>query len=135
MNMTNALENKLLDGLLGVAPYTAPATPHLALFQGDPTDTGDVSTEVSGVGYSRVSLPGYFSAATGASGVSVNTTIIPFSAAGAGGWGTVTHIGIMESSTGGTDDMMLHGVLNVATDILESDVYELQIGNLTLTLA
>lgn len=134
-NMTDDLENDLLDGLLGVTQYTSPAIVYLALFTADPTDTGSVTNEVSGTSYARVSLASKFTAATGTAGSSTNITTISFAAAGAGGWGTITHIGFMKSGTATTDDMILYKALSSSVGIAESDVFDFQIGNLSLTLA
>ena len=134
-NMTDALELALLDGLTSVTQYTSPAIVYLALFTADPTDTGSVANEVSGTSYARVSLATKFTAATGTTGVSANTSAITFAAAGAGGWGTITHIGFMESGTATTADMMMHSVLTDPITIVETDVFEFLTGGLTVTLA
>ena len=132
--MTDYLENKLLDSLTGVSAYTFPSTIYLALFTSDPTDTGDVSGEVSGGDYARMSLSGIFSTASGTTGTSTNTSIITFPTATAS-WGTITHAGFMETGTTSVDDMLLHSTLAVAKPISTDDIISFAIGNLTLTLA
>lgn len=134
-SMTDDLENDLLDGLLGVTQYTSPSIVYLALFTADPTDTGSVTNEVSGTSYARKSLAGLFTAASGTTGVSANTTAVTFAAAGSGGWGTITHVGFMKSGTATTDDMILHKALVDSITISETDVFEYAIGKLSLTLA
>lgn len=131
-NMTNTTEKELVDGFTGVTQYTTPAIVYLALFTADPTETGDVTNEVSGVGYARVSLAGKFTAST--DGSSSNTSAITFATAGVGGWGTVTHIGFMKSGVSATDDMVLHGALTTSIAIAESVVVEYLDGNLTVVL-
>ena len=133
-NMTDYLENKLLDSILGVSAYTFPATTYLALFTGDPTDTGDVSTEVSGGAYTRMSLNTIFSAATGTTGTSSNTSIITFPTATAS-WGTISHVGFMETGTPTTADMLLHSTMALAKPIDTDDIISFAVGNLTLVLA
>ena len=51
-NMTNYLENKLIDHLLRGIPYTAPTTLYIGLFTSAPGEAGG-GTEVSGGSYSR----------------------------------------------------------------------------------
>lgn len=47
--LSNYLENKLIDHVLRNTAYTPPATVYLALYTTDPTDA-DSGTEVSGGG-------------------------------------------------------------------------------------
>ena len=132
-NMTDYLENKLLDTLLGVSAYTFPSTVYMALFTADPTDTGDVTSEVSGGSYARVSLSGKFSTATGSTGLSANTTAISFPTATAS-WGEVTHVGIMESGVVSTDDMLLWGAFQISQTIDDTDILLFAVGDFSLTL-
>lgn len=133
-DMTNALEKEICDGLTGVTQYTSPATVYLALFTADPTETGSVANEVSGTNYARVSLSGKFSAST--DGSASNTAPITFATAGAGGWGTVTHVGLMKSGTASTDDMILYKALQAGPiTILENEIFQFLTGNLTITIA
>lgn len=132
-NLTDGFEKELTDGLTGVTPLTTPTTVYLALFTADPTETGSVANEVSGTGYSRVALTGKFTAST--DGSAANTSAITFAAAGAGGWGTITHIGFMKSGTATTADMMMYDSLVDSVTIAESDVFEFVAGNLAVTSA
>ena len=91
--MSNYLENRILDHILRVAAYTQPSGLYLALHTADPTDAGS-GAEVTGGSYARASLT--FGAASG--GVSSNTntgtyTNMPTAA--------VTHIAIWDASTAG----------------------------------
>lgn len=131
--MTNLLEKEIVDGLTGVTQYTSPATIYLALFTADPSDTGSVANEATGTGYARQSLAGKFSAST--NGSSPLTTAITFPTAGAGGWGTVTHIGFMKSGTATTDDMILYSQLTDPITIVENDVLEFLVNGITVTMA
>jgi hypothetical protein len=129
-NLTDRYEKKLADGLTGVTPLTTPTTVYLALFTADPTETGDVTNEVSGTGYARVALTSKFGAS--ADGSSANTAAITFAAAGAGGWGTITHVGLMEAGTAAVADMMLYQALVDPITIAETDVFEFLVGNFTV---
>lgn len=132
-NLTDRYEKKLTDGLTGVTPLTTPTTVYLALFTADPTETGDVTNEVSGTGYARVALTGKFLAST--DGSSANTEAITFAAAGAGGWGTITHVAFMEAGVAGVADMIQSNSLTDPVTIVETDVFEFLTGKLTVTTA
>lgn len=129
-NMTDATENEVLDGILGVTQLTTPPIAYLALLTGDPTDTGSVVNEVAIADYQRLSLAGLYSASSG--GSSTNTSAIIFPTAVAD-WGIITHLGIMKSGVKGTDDMSVHLSLVTAIEILASDVFEMLTGKLTIT--
>ena len=128
--LVDSYENKILDGLLGVAALTLPSEVFLALFTADPTETGDVTSELSGDGYNRVTLSGMFQGAV--SGDSKNTAVITFPTASAD-WPQITHIGVMESGTPATSDMMMRMVLDVPTIVGVGKSFNFDIGALTLT--
>ena len=134
MMMTDALENEFLDGITGVTQLTTPAIVYVALFTGDPTDVGSVTTELSGNGYARKSLAGTFSAATGTSGTVSNTAEIAFDAA-TGNWSEVGYVGLMKSDVETTDDMIVHLELDQPVTILNGQAFTFDIGTLTLTAA
>jgi len=132
-NMTDYLENEVLDHTLGVGVAYSQPTTYLALFTADPTDTGALANEVANAGaYARVALAGAFG--TAASGGSIaNDADITFPTATAS-WGTVTHIGIMDGNTWGAGNMLYHAPLSVAKAIGVDDTFKITIGNLTVTL-
>lgn len=53
--MSNYLENALLNAVLRNTSYTSPSTVFVALYTSDPTDAGS-GTEVSGGSYARKSV-------------------------------------------------------------------------------
>ena len=132
--LVDGYENELLDGLTGVTPLTTPTTVYLAVFSADPTDTGSVTNELTGGGYARKSLSGLFSAATGTAGSVSNTSVINMATA-TGDWSTATHVGIMESGTATTADMMLVIALDSSITILNTQVFSFAVGDLTITAA
>ena len=101
------LENGILNALRGVT-FAAPAKCYLALYLNDPGESGTAGTEVSYTGYKRMEID--FSApadSNGGIGVQNLTDITfptPVSAAG-----TITHIGVVDSLTGG--NMLARGEL------------------------
>lgn len=107
---TDFAENKLIDGLFRTTTLTRPATWYIGLFTGGPGETGG-GTEVTGGSYARVALaPGnanwYGTHGTitgdssGTGGLTSNAVPITFATPSAN-WGTVTHAGLFDASTGG----------------------------------
>lgn len=126
---TNYLELKLLDHSLGTATYTKPTTVYLSLHTSDPGETGSTSAEIStsSTAYARQSIT--FAAA--ASGSAASNATVTFSAATAS-WGTITHIGINDASTGG--NMLYYGAVTTSKAIDTGDTFQVTSGNLTIAL-
>lgn len=132
---SNFLENELLDhALRGTAgAYTAPTTLYLALFTSDgglETNDSSSQTEISTSGstnYARETIA--FDAAS--SGSTSNTSTVTFTAAGAN-WGTVTHVAIMDQSSGG--NVLFHGAVTTSKTIETGDTFQVSASNLTISL-
>jgi hypothetical protein len=125
--MSNYLENALINVTLRATSYTAPTTVYLALYTTDPTDA-DTGTECSGTSYARQSVT--FGAPS--NGVSTNSAVIDFPQAG-GAWGTITHIGIRDALTVG--NLLYHTPLDTSKTIATGDVFRVASGSLSVTLA
>ena len=125
--MSNYLENALINATLRNTSYTTPTTVYLALYTSDPTDA-DSGTEVSGTSYARQSIT--FGAPS--NGVTTNSAAIEFPQAG-GSWGTVTHVGIRDASTSG--NLLYHTALDASKTIATGDVFRIASGSLSVTLA
>lgn len=125
--MSNFLENALINATLRNTSYTSPSVVYLALYTNDPTDV-DTGTEVSGAAYARQLIT--FGAPS--NGVSTNSAAIEFAAAG-GSWGTVTHIGIRDALTAG--NLLYHSPLDASKTISAGDIFRIAIGSLSVTLA
>jgi hypothetical protein len=125
--MSNYLENALINATLRNTSYTSPATVYLALYTSDPTDA-DTGTECSGSGYARQAIT--FGAPS--NGVSTNSAAIEFAQAG-DSWGTITHIGIRDALT--TGNLLYHTPLDASKTIATGDVFRVAIGSLSVTLA
>ena len=125
--MSNYLENALINVTLRATSYTAPTTVYLALYTTDPTDA-DTGTECSGTSYARQSVT--FGAPS--NGVSTNSAAIEFPQAG-GSWGTITHIGIRDALT--TGNLLYHSPLDASKTIATGDVFRVASGSLSVTLA
>ena len=132
---SNFLENELLDHVLrgSGGAYTAPTTLYLALFTSDgglENNTSGSQTEIStsGSAYSRPTIA--FNDAS--SGSASNSATVTFSAATAN-WGTVTHVAIMDASSGG--NVLFHGAVTTSKTIESGDTFQVSSGNLTISLA
>ncbi len=124
--LSNYLENALIDATLRGTAYTSPATVYLALYTSDPTDA-DTGTEVSGGAYARQSIA--FGAPS--NGVATNSADVNFPQATAD-WGTVSHIGIRDASTAG--NLLYYAPLTTARSILTGDTLSFLTGQVSVTL-
>jgi hypothetical protein len=125
--MSNYLENALINATLRNTSYTSPATVYVGLFTSDPTDAGS-GTEVSGGSYARVAVT--FGAPS--NGTSTNSAAVEFAQATAN-WGTVSHIGIHDASSAG--NLLYHTALDTSKTIETGDIFKIAIGSLSVTLA
>ena len=127
--MSNYLENALINATLRNTSYTSPTTVYVSLWTSDPTDAAS-GTEVStsGTSYARTSVT--FGAPS--NGASTNNADVTFPTATAS-WGTVGWIGINDASTGG--NLLYHTALDTAKAIDSGDIFKIATGNLSVTLA
>ena len=125
--MSNYLENALINGTLRATSYTAPTTVYVGLYTSDPTDA-NTGTEVSGGSYARTSVT--FGAPS--NGVSLNNAAVEFPQA-SGSWGTVGWIGLLDASTSG--NLLYHTPLDASKVIASGDIFKIAIGSLSVTLA
>lgn len=124
--MSDYLENKLLDHVLGNTAFTQPANLYLALFTSDPADDAS-GTECSGNAYARTAIT--FNAASG--GAADNAATVTFPTPTPGDWGTVTHFGIFDAATAG--NLLVHGALTTSKVTAASDPVEFLAGDVTIT--
>jgi len=127
--MSNYLENAMLNATLNNTAFTTVATPYISLHTADPTDDGS-GAEVSGGSYARTSAS--FATASGTSGSIATDADVTFPTATAS-WGTVTHIGIWDASSSG--NLLYHTALDSSKTIDSGDIFKITSGNLTVTLA
>ena len=125
--MSNYLENAVIDAVLRNTSYTSPATVYVALYTSDPTDA-DTGTEVSGGSYARTAVT--FGAPS--NGVTTNSASVTFPTATAS-WGTVSYIGLRDASTSG--NLLFHTALDEAKTVGTGDIFTISSGNLSVTLA
>ena len=140
--LSDYLENKLIDHVFRAQPYSAPATLYFGLLTAAPSDTGG-GTEVSGGSYARVAVTpslanfagtqsaGSTAASSGSSGTTSNNAVIAYPTPSAG-WGTVTHQGVYDASTGG--NLLWHTPLGVSKTINTGDAVSFPIGATTFQI-
>lgn len=141
--MSDYLENKLVDHLFRAQTLAAPATLHIGLLTAAPSDSGG-GTEVSGSNYARVAVTSSLAnwagtqaaasttASSGTGGQTSNNAAITFPTP-SGNWGTVSHFGIYDASTGG--NLLFWGALTIAKTINQSDTVSFPAASLTITFA
>ena len=125
--MSNFLENALINATLRNTTYTSVATVYVSLWTSDPTDAGS-GTEVSGGSYARTSV----TFAAPSNGVTTNNADVTFPTATAS-WGTVGWIGINDAATAG--NLLYHTALDTSKTIDSGDIFKISTGNLSVTLA
>jgi hypothetical protein len=125
--MSNYLEDALINAVLRNTAYSSPSTTYVSLHTADPTDAG-TGTEVSGGSYVRTAAT--FGAPS--NGTSTNSVAVEFPQA-TGSWGTVSHIGIWDAQSSG--NMLFHTQLDNSKQIDSGDIFKIAIGSLSVTLA
>ncbi len=120
------LENKILEHVLKNTSYTSPTTVYAALYTAAPSDSGG-GTEVSGSGYARTAIT--FGAA--ASGAIANSAAVEFPVASGGNWGTITHFGIFDASSGG--NLLYWAALASSKVVNDGEQFKFAIGDIDVT--
>lgn len=123
-NLSNYLENKVLDHILGTTTYTKPSTVYVALYTSAPNDAGG-GTEVSGGSYARQSAA--FDAAS--SGATQNSGNIDFTNMPAC---TVVAVGIFDALTSG--NLLVWGTLASNKSLDAGDTLRIATGDLDISL-
>ena len=122
-NLTNYLENKLLDHFLGTTSYTMP-TVYVGLFTVAPTDAGG-GTEVTGGSYARQAAA-FTAAASGATSNSANIDFTSMPAA------TTVAIAVFDASTSG--NMLVYGTLTTNKQTDAGDTLRIATGDLDISI-
>lgn len=123
-NLSNYLENKVLDHFLGSTSYTMPADVYIALYTAAPNDAGG-GTEVTGGSYARQVAT--FSAAV--NGATSNDSNVDFPGMPAS---TVVAIGIHDSLT--TGNLLVWGTLSSNKSLDAGDTLRIGTGDLDISI-
>lgn len=134
---SNYLEKKLLDHTLTATAFTQPSGRYVALFNNTSgnaltnLEAGTLTDEVSTSGTAYARQAATFAAATLGAGSTATNATITFPAATAS-WGTITHVAVMDASTGG--NVLFYGAVTTSKDIATGDTFQITSGNLTVSL-
>jgi hypothetical protein len=123
-NLSNYLENKVLDHIMGTTTFTKPSAVYVALYTAAPSDTGG-GTEVTGGSYARQTAA--FAAAS--SGATSNSANIDFTVMPAC---TVVAIGIFDALT--TGNLLVWGTLSTNKSLDAGDTLRIATGDLDISL-
>lgn len=127
MSFSNNAENLILTWTFTANAATRPTAWYLALFTTNPAEDGS-GTEVSATGtaYARQTV-----AFTVTGNTASNTAAVEFPTATAS-YGTVTHVGVYDASTGG--NLIAYAALTTSKTIDTGDVLRVPAGDLDITL-
>ena len=130
MAFSDYVENAVLGHILGSTTFAKPAVRFLDLFTASPGDS-NTGTEVSttGTGYARQSVAWTVSGTSPTT--ATNAAAIEFSPATAG-WGTVTHVGVYDTVTGG--NLLAWAQLTTSKTVSAADIFRVPASNLIITL-
>lgn len=132
---SNYLEAKVLDHTLATTAYTQPAAVYVALFTTSTNlETGVLTNEISTSGTAYARQAATFAAASTSTGAASTNATITFPTATAN-WGTVYSLAIMDGDTEGSNNVLYWGNLDSPKIIESGDTFQIQSGNLTVTLA
>jgi len=145
-NMSDFLENALIDHLFRATAYTAPATLYIALSSGTLSDasTGAAMSEVTGGAYARVSIvsstANWYStngttsgASSGTGGTTSNVAAINFPTATAD-WGTVQSVAITDTQGTGAGQILFWGPLTSSKVVSNGDTFQFAVGSLSVQI-
>lgn len=124
--LSDYLENKLLDHVLRNVSYTSPTTVYVGLYTSDPADDNS-GTEVSGGSYARQIL----SVTTATAGIVTSSADVTFPQA-TESWGTISHIGLLDAVSSG--NLLMHTPLTTSKTIDEGDIFKIPLGSLTASM-
>lgn len=125
MSFSNSFETTVLNWAFTTGPATRPTAWYIALFTTDPGEASG-GTEVSGGGYARQSATFTVTGDT-----ATNSAAIEYPEATAS-YGTVTHIAIMDASTGG--NQIAYAALSASKAIDTGDILRIPANDLDITL-
>jgi len=125
--MSNYLENGLLNAVLRNTSYNSPATVYVGLYTSDPGE-GNTGTEISGGSYARKDV----TFGSPSNGVCTNSAAVEFAQA-TGSWGTVSHVGLLDAITSG--NLLFYTDITTSKTIESGDIFKIAAGSLSVTLA
>ena len=132
---SNYLEAKVLDHTLATTAYTKPTNVYVALFTTSTNlEAGLLTNEISTSGTAYARQTATFAAASTSTGSATSSATITFPTATAN-WGTVYALAVCDNATAGAANVLYWGNLDSPKVIETGDTFQIQSGNLTVTLA
>jgi hypothetical protein len=123
-NLSDYLENKVLDHILGTTSYTMPDDVYLALYTTTPTDSTS-GTEVAGGSYARKIITfGASSSGAATNNTNVDFTLMPTC--------TVTGIAVLDALTSG--NILVYGALGSSKAVSSGDTLRIASGDLSISI-
>ena len=123
-NLSNYLENKILDHFLGTTSYTMPADVYVALYTAAPNDAGG-GTEATGGSYAR-QIATFSSASGGATSNDSNIDFVSMPAS------TIVAIGVHDALTSG--NLLVWGTLSSNKALDAGDTLRIATGDLDISI-
>ncbi len=140
-NMSNYLENKLIDHIFRTTTFSPPSTIAIALCTTAPTDasTGSTIVEVTNAGVpANATWRGTHASVSGASsgtgGTADNAAAITFVTASADWNATVTHVAICDSATYAGGNLLFWGALSVSKTVSNGDTFSFSANQLSIQI-
>lgn len=134
---TETAELQLLNYLLTTQSVTRPTNWYIGLHTGDPGELGTANELTIGSNaYARTAVT--FNAADNPStGICFvdNSAAVTFPTASGGAWGTISHISVWTDQTSTSSaDVIIKGALTASKTVSDGDTFQIQAGNLVITL-
>ena len=132
-SMTDYLETALINHVFRATAFTAPTTLYIRLNTTACSDSAS-GTEVSGGSYARAAVTsgtGTWNAVSAGNGTTANTSAITFATPSAG-WGTVSHVEIMDAASAGNSLVCV--ALGTSKTINSGDTVTFPGGSLTFQI-
>ena len=130
---TDYTENKVLEGLInGTTIQLSSGKPYVGLLTSAPTDSSS-GVECTGTGYGRVRVgdPTQGTFVIGTAGSATNDDEFRWNDA-LNSWGTITHIALYDSETGG--NMLIYGQLTSPVEIGTGDIFKVPPSGFTIQI-
>jgi hypothetical protein len=127
MSFSNTFETHVLNYVFTTTSVTRPTAWYLALFTSNPAeDASGTEVSTSGTAYARQSAT-----FTVSGNEATTSAAIEFPTATAS-YGTVTHVGVFDASTGG--NLIAYSALSTSKAVGTGDVFRVPAGDFDLTL-
>lgn len=129
-DLSNYLENALVNHVLRNTPYTPPATVYLALFTAVTDAEAGTGTEVTATGYARQAVA--FDAPS--NGATQNAAVEDFGPL-TGGGGTITHACLVDSASGAYNALSTVKALAAPKTWADGDTIRFAAGDIDFSFA